>query len=86
MRRRSSMSHSSDLCGVQAYDLGDRTVIRFTGPRVLLDEENISLVGRLTLRHLHPRLYEVFRVTRLHTVFDIQSGACGSGSGSGVGP
>jgi anti-anti-sigma factor len=125
------MSLSSDLCGVQAHDRGDHTVIRFTGPQVLLHEDNISLVGeqlltlagrlrpgrllldfgnvtlltttalavllrlrkalyawggRLTLRHLHPRLYEVFEVTKLHTLFDIQSeaGASGSGSESGA--
>jgi anti-anti-sigma factor len=125
------MSLSSDLCGVQAHDRGDHTVIRFTGPRVLLDEDNIARVGeqllalagrlkpgwllvdfgnvsyltttalglllrlrqalcgwggRLTLRHLHPRLYEVFEVTKLHTLFDIQSEAAGSGSGVGMGP
>jgi anti-sigma B factor antagonist len=125
------MSHSSGLCGVQAHDLGDHTVIRFTGPRVLLDEDNTCLVGEellslagrlkpirllvdfgnvaylttaalglllqlrkalsgwgggLTLRHLHPRLHEVFEVTRLHTLFDIQGEAGGSGAGSGVGP
>jgi anti-anti-sigma factor len=116
------MSFSSELCRVQTHDLGDHTVIRFTGLPVLLDEDNIDLVGeqllalagrlkpvrllldfgnvtyltttalglllrlrkaldgwggRLTLRHLHPRLYEVFEVTRLHTLFDIQGEAGG---------
>jgi anti-anti-sigma factor len=120
------MSPSSDPCGVQAHDLGDHTVIRFTGRQVVLHEDNISLVGeqllaladrlkpgrllvdfgnvayltttavglllqlrkalyawggRLTLRHLHSRLYEVFEVTKLHTLFDIQSEAGGLGSG-----
>ena len=42
--------------------------------------------GRLTLCQLHPRLYEVFEVTKLHTLFDIQGEAGGSGAGSGVGP
>ena len=114
------MSRSSDPCGVQTYDLGDTTLIRFTGSQVVLDEQNALLVGeqllavagrlkpgwllvdfgnvsyltstalelllrlrqavharggRLTLRHLRPRLYEVFEVTRLHTLFDIQSEA-----------
>jgi len=125
------MSLSSDPCGVQAYDIGDHTVLRFTGPQVRLDETDSALVGeqllalagrlkpgwllldfgnvsyltstalrvllrlrqelsgwggRLTLRHLHPRLYEVFEVTKLHTLFDIQSEAAGSGSGAGPGP
>jgi anti-anti-sigma factor len=124
------MTLSSDPCGVQAHDRGDHTVVRFTGPQVLLDEGTISLVGdrllalagrlkpgrllvdfgnvtyltstalgllrlrqalcawggRLTLRHLHPRLAEVFEVTGLHTLFDIQGEAGGSGSGSGIGP
>ena len=125
------MSLSSDPCGVQAYDIGDHTVLRFTGPQVRLDETDSALVGeqllalagrlkparlvvdfgnvtyltstalglllrlrqalsawggRLTLCQLHPRLYEVFEVTKLHTLFDIQSEAGGCGSGSGTGP
>jgi anti-anti-sigma factor len=125
------MSLSSDPCGVQTCDLGDATLIRFTGSQVVLDEDNIALLGerllalagrlrparllvdfgnvsyltstalglllrlrqelsgwggRLTLCHLHPRLYEVFEVTRLHTLFDIQSEAGGCGAGSGTGP
>jgi anti-sigma B factor antagonist len=125
------MSLSSDLCGVQAHNLGDHTVIRFTGPRVLLDEDNIVPVGeqllalagrltpvwllvdfgnvnyltttalgvllrlrkaldawggRLTLRNLHPWVYEVFEVTKLHTLFDIQSEAAGSSAGLGLRP
>jgi anti-anti-sigma factor len=126
------MSLSSDPCRVQAYDLGDATLIRFTGAQVVLDEQYALLVGeqllavagrlkparlvvdfgnvtyltskalglllrlrrelsgwggRLTLRHLRPRLYEVFEVTKLHTLFDIQSeaGGCGSGPGTGSG-
>jgi anti-anti-sigma factor len=120
------MSLSSDPCEVQTHDLGDATLIRFTGSQVVLDEQNASLVGEqllalagrlkpgrllvdfgnvayltttalglllrlrqalcaggghLTLCHLHPRLYEVFEVTKLHTLFDIQSEAGGSGSG-----
>ena len=112
------MSPSSQPCGVQAHDLGDRTVLRFTGRRVMLDEQNsdsvgehlLALVGglragrleldfgnvtylnssvlglllrlrkalharggRLTLCHLAPQVYEVFEVTKLHTLFDIQS-------------
>jgi anti-anti-sigma factor len=116
------MSLSSAHCGVQAHDHGDHTVVRFTGPRVALHEDNIALVGeqvlalantlkpgrllvdfgnvayltttalsvllrlrtalsawggRLTLRHVHPRLYEVFESTKLHTLFDIQGEAAG---------
>jgi anti-anti-sigma factor len=103
---------------VQAHDLGDATVIRFTASRVALDEQSTPLVGehllalvgrrrprrllvdfgnvtyltttalglllrlrkaqdawggRLALRHVSPQLYEVFEVTKLHTLFDIQS-------------
>jgi anti-anti-sigma factor len=102
---------------VQAHDLGDRTVLRFTGGRVMLDEENAAAAGehllafaeglqagrllldfgnvaylsstalglllrlrkalharggRLTLCNLAPQVYEVFEVTRLHTLFDIR--------------
>jgi anti-anti-sigma factor len=116
------MSPSSDPCAVQSHDHGDHTVVRFTGPRVALHEDNIPLVGekllalantlkprrllvdfgnvafltttalsvllrlrtalsgwggRLTLRQVHPRVYEVFEVTRLHTLFDIQGEAAG---------
>jgi hypothetical protein len=42
--------------------------------------------GRLTLRHLHPRLYEVFEVTKLHTLFDIRGAGGGPGSGAAVAP
>jgi anti-anti-sigma factor len=131
VRKKSSVSLSSDPCGVQTYDLGDATLICFTGSQVVLDEDSIALLGeqllalagrlrparllvdfgnvsyltstalglllrlrqelsgwggRLTPRHLHPRLYEVFEVTRLHTLFDIQSAVGGCGSGSGTGP
>ena len=110
---------SSDPCGVQAHDLGDSTIVRFTASRVVLDEQNtprvgeqlLALVGRrrprrllvdfgnvsyltttalalllrlrkaldawggrLALRHVSPHLYEVFEVTKLHTLFDIQPG------------
>ena len=123
------MSQSSGFCGVQAHDQGDHTVVRFTGPRVLLDEDNIALAGeqllalagrlkpgrllldfgnvtyltttglgvllrlrkalqawggRLTLRHLQPRVFEVFEVTKLHTLFDIRSAAGGPEVGSAV--
>ena len=109
---------SSDPCGVQAHDLGDSTIVRFTASRVVLDEQNtprvgeqlLALVGRrrprrllvdfgnveylgsdalalllrlrkelhawggrLALRHVSPQLYEVFEVTKLHTLFDIHS-------------
>ena len=37
--------------------------------------------GRLTLRHVNPQLYEVFEVTKLNTLFDIQSQAGCSGPG-----
>jgi anti-anti-sigma factor len=112
------MSPPSHPCGVQAHDLGDdRTVLRFAGPRVMLDEQNTGVVrdrllalvgglkpgrleldfgnvtslgstalglllwlrkalhargGRLTLCHLAPQVYEVFEVTKLHTLFDIR--------------
>jgi len=113
------MSPSSQPCGVQALDLGDRTVVRFAGPQVALDETNTGVVGepllalvgglkagrleldfgnvtylnstalglllrlrkalharggRLTLCHLAPQVYEVFEVTKLHTLFDIRRG------------
>jgi anti-sigma B factor antagonist len=103
---------------VQAHDLGDSTVIRFTASQVVLDEQSTSLVGeqllalvgrrrprrllvdfgnveylgsdalalllrlrkelhawggRLTLCHVKPQLYEVFEVTKLHTLFDIEN-------------
>ncbi len=112
-----SLSPFSDPCGLQAHDLGDATVIRFTASRVALDERNTHLVGeqllalvgrrkprslladfgnvdylgsdalalllrlrkelhgwggRLALCRLSPQLYEVFEVTNLHTLFDIQ--------------
>src|SRR5262249_39114033 len=46
--------------------------------------------GRLTLRHLPPRVYEVFEGTKLHTLFYIQSGDwsvrdCGAGVSSDQG-
>jgi anti-sigma B factor antagonist len=114
---------------MQADDLGDRTVVRFTGPPVALDEENTGLVGdhlfalaggltagrleldfgnvaylnsaalglllrlrkalharggRLTLCHLAPQVYEVFEVTKLHTLFDIQSQAGCPADGAGA--
>jgi anti-anti-sigma factor len=111
------MSPSSQPCGVLAYDLGDRTVLRFTGRRVMLDEQNTGIVGehllalvgglkagrlemdfgnvtylnssalglfvllhkrlrarggRLVVCNLAPQVYEVFEVTKLHTLFDIR--------------
>jgi anti-anti-sigma factor len=104
---------------MQADDLGDSTLVRFTAPRAALDERSTSLVGeqllalvsrrrprslmvdfgnvdylgsdalalllrlrkelhawggRLALCRLGPQLYEVFEVTKLHTLFDIQPG------------
>ena len=121
------MSPSSDPYGVQAHDLGDATLIRFTAAsQVVLDEQSTPLVGeqllalvgrrrpgrllvdfgnvayltttalglllrlrkaldawggRLALRHVNPQLYEVFEVTKLHTLFDIQN-TPGTGWGS----
>jgi anti-anti-sigma factor len=114
---------------VQACDLGDRNVVRFTGRRVMLDEQNAAAVGepllalveglqavrllldfgnvaylsssalglllrlrkalharggRLTLCHLGPQVYEVFEVTKLHTLFDIQSQAGCPADGAGA--
>jgi anti-anti-sigma factor len=39
------MSPSSQPCGVQPYDLRDRTVLRFTGRRVVLDEHGTRSAG-----------------------------------------
>jgi anti-sigma B factor antagonist len=39
------MSPSSQPCGVQAYDLGELTVLRFTGRRVMLDEHGTRSAG-----------------------------------------
>jgi anti-sigma B factor antagonist len=121
------LSPSSQPCGVEAHDLGDRTVLRFAGPQVALDETNTGIVGehllalvgglkagrfeldfgnvtylnssalglllrlrkalharggRLLLCHLAPQVYEVFKVTRLHTLFDIrQSERAADGAG-----
>jgi anti-sigma B factor antagonist len=121
----------SHPCGMQAHDLGDCTVVRFTGGRVMLDEENAAAVGehllvlveglqagrllldfgnvtylsssalglllrlrkalharggRLTLCHLAPQVYEVFEVTKLHTLFDIRQGEGAADRAGSTGP
>ena len=39
------MASLSHACSVQAHDLGDRSVIRFSGPQVVLDEQNTQTMG-----------------------------------------
>ena len=39
------MSLPSHPCGMQVHDLGDRTVVRFAGPPVALDELTTDTVG-----------------------------------------
>ena len=43
------MASVSHPCSVQAHDLGDRSVIRFSGPRVVLDEQNTHTLGEQLL-------------------------------------
>jgi anti-sigma B factor antagonist len=114
------MLPSSHACGLQAHDLGDRTLLRFAGPPVALDEQNTGILGehllalvvglkagwleldfgnvtylnssalglllrlhkrlragggRLSVCSLAPQVYEVFEVTKLHTLFDIRAQA-----------
>ena len=111
------MSPPSHPCGVQATDLDDLTVLRFTGPRAVLDEQttriaeehllalveglkggrlemdfgNVAYLSsrglgllvllhkrlrargrRLILCNLAPQVFEVFEVTKLHTLLDIR--------------
>ena len=133
MQREPSPPPPSDPYEVEAHDLGDATLVRFTAPQVVLDERSTPLVGqqllalvgrrrprrllvdfgnvsyltsttlalllrlrkelhawggRLALRHVSPHLYEVFEVTKLHTLFDIHGTpkpGWGSAGGSLVG-
>jgi anti-anti-sigma factor len=67
-------------------DFGNVTLLTTTALAVLLRLRTALCAwgGRLTLRHLHPRLYEVLEVTKLHTLFDIQGEAGGAGNGPGA--
>src|SRR5439155_3442874 len=43
------MASLSQASSVQVHDLGDRSVIRFPGPRVVLDEQNTHTMGEQLL-------------------------------------
>ena len=43
------MMSQSHVCSVQAHDLGNHSVIRFSGPRVVLDEVNTHTIGEQLL-------------------------------------
>jgi anti-anti-sigma factor len=43
------MASQSQTCSVQAHDFGDRSVIRFSGSRVVLDELTTHLMGEQLL-------------------------------------
>ena len=43
------MASLSHACVVQAHEFGDRTVITFPGPRVVLDEQNTHTTGEQLL-------------------------------------
>jgi anti-anti-sigma factor len=64
-------------------DFGNVVYLTTTALSVLLQLRTALSAwgGRLTLRHVHARLYEVFEVTKLHTLFDIQSEAAATGAG-----
>jgi anti-sigma B factor antagonist len=58
------MLPSSHPCGLQTHDLGDRTVLRFAGAPVALDEQNTGIVGEHLLA-----LVEGLQVGRLELDF-----------------
>jgi anti-anti-sigma factor len=64
-------------------DFGNVAYLTTTGLGLLLRLRTAlhAWGGRLTLRHVNPQLYEVFEVTKLHTLFDIQGQAVCSGPG-----
>jgi anti-anti-sigma factor len=65
----------SEKQGVQlVLDLSHIQYIRSDtlGKLIGLKKQLAGVKGRLTLAHLHPDLWEVFRITRLDRVFDIE--------------
>jgi len=43
------------------------------GMLITLNKQLIERQGRLVLANIHPQIYEVFRITRLNKLFNIQS-------------
>ena len=71
-------------------DFGNVSYLTSTALALLLRlrKELHAWGGRLALRHVSPQLYEVFEVTKLHTLFDIHGTpkpGWGSAGGSLVG-
>ena len=61
--------------GPLVVDFGNVSYLTSTALALLLRlrKELHAWGGRLALRHVSPQLYEVFEVTKLHTLFDIHS-------------
>lgn len=52
----------------------------FLGKIVALYKRLQGVGGKLVIREVQPDIYEIFRVTRLHSVLDIRPGAAGDGA------